>query len=106
MWIEKLLSETYAIFLINGPRAGSYNPPSLGFPYASKVDGLTTCLTEIDKISSVDKIPNRTVRTSAGTASEIFMPGAIIDAFCNKLLLPLLRIIKEQSEHVFVGPRN
>lgn len=63
---------------MNGPRAESYKPPSLGLPFPSKVTGLTICFTEMERISSVDRKPNCTVSTSEETGLEMLKPGMIV----------------------------
>jgi hypothetical protein len=60
-------------FLSAGPRAGSYKPPIFGRLRLSRRTGLTICLTDIRRMSSVVKNEKEMLETLEGIGLEIFM---------------------------------
>lgn len=56
-----------------GPREGSYNPPAFGLLRSSRRVGLTICLTEMRRTSSVVRKENEMLATVDGMACEMFM---------------------------------
>lgn len=59
--------------LYTGPKAGSYNPPTLGLFKSSSRTEFVICLTDIRRTSSAVKTEKETLWTTEGTGSETFM---------------------------------
>lgn len=64
---------TYKSCLPLGPNEGSYRPPIFGLLRSSRRTGFTICLTDMRRISSVDRKEKEMLLTSVGIECETFM---------------------------------